>query len=251
MIRGLLGLARGDEPVGGAHRTARAWSSGAVALVRHRLDSAGVRLTESIATALPAVIGDEKLLEQAVVNLLLNACDACRSVGGSIVVRAAEDDGDVTILVEDSGVGISRSRRRAGARAVLHDQGARGRVRTGPGHRARDRLEPSRDADARAHARRGERERRSGCRPRGSGHDREARRRLVVVDDNLEMARDLADGLADRGYDAVAARLGREAWQRLAAASASTRVVTDLRMPDVDGLQLLAHVARASIPTAR
>ena len=64
-------------------------------------------MTESIGTALPVVIGDEKLLEQAVVNLLLNACDACKTVGGSTVIRAAEDDGDVTIVVEDSGTGIS------------------------------------------------------------------------------------------------------------------------------------------------
>ena len=106
VIRGLLGLARGDAP--SAERIEpRHVVAGAVALVRHRLDSAGVRLTESIGTALPVVIGDEKLLEQAVVNLLLNACDACKAVGGSIVIRAAEDDGDVTIVVEDSGTGIS------------------------------------------------------------------------------------------------------------------------------------------------
>lgn len=108
VIRGLLGLARGDAP--SAERIEpRRVVSGAVALVRHRLDSAGVPLTESIGNALPAVIGDEKLLEQAVVNLLLNACDACKGVGGAIVVRAGEDGGDVTIVVEDSGVGISEA----------------------------------------------------------------------------------------------------------------------------------------------
>jgi signal transduction histidine kinase len=78
-----------------------------VALVRHRLDSAGIALHASVGGALPAVIGDQNLLEQAVVNLLLNACDACKPVGGSITVRAAEEAGDVSIVVEDSGVGIS------------------------------------------------------------------------------------------------------------------------------------------------
>jgi signal transduction histidine kinase len=106
VIRGLLGLARGDAP--SAERIEpRRVVAGAVGLVRHRLDGAGVRLTEAIGAGLPAVIGDEKLLEQAVVNLLLNACDACKPIGGSIVIRAAEDQGDVTIVVEDSGVGIS------------------------------------------------------------------------------------------------------------------------------------------------
>ncbi|HEY7376443.1 MAG TPA: HAMP domain-containing sensor histidine kinase, partial [Polyangia bacterium] len=112
VIRGLLGLARGDAPSAERIEPRRVVAQ-AVALVRHRLDSAGVPLTESIAGEPSPVIGDEKLLEQAVVNLLLNACDACKAVGGAIVVRAQQDGdgdgGDVTIVVEDSGVGISEA----------------------------------------------------------------------------------------------------------------------------------------------
>jgi len=108
VIRGLLGLARGDAPSAERIEPRRVVAQ-AVALVRHRLDSAGVPLTESIAGEPSAVIGDEKLLEQAVVNLLLNACDACKAVGGAIVVRAEQDGDDVTIVVEDSGVGISEA----------------------------------------------------------------------------------------------------------------------------------------------
>ncbi len=106
VIRGLLGLARGDA-LSAERIDPRRVVAEALGLVRHRLDSAGVPVTQSIDAALPAILGDEKLLEQAVVNLLLNACDACRAVGGRIAVKAARDGGDVTILVEDSGVGIS------------------------------------------------------------------------------------------------------------------------------------------------
>jgi two-component system response regulator HydG len=67
----------------------------------------------------------------------------------------------------------------------------------------------------------------------------ERRHRVLVVDDNLEMARTLADGLDDRGYDAVALSSGRQALARLGAESFDA-VVTDLRMPEVDGLELLA-----------
>jgi len=66
----------------------------------------------------------------------------------------------------------------------------------------------------------------------------DARHRIMIVDDNLEMARTLADGLAERGYDAVAIGSGREAQQRLAGGRFDA-VVTDLRMPDVDGFQIL------------
>jgi two-component system, NtrC family, response regulator HydG len=67
----------------------------------------------------------------------------------------------------------------------------------------------------------------------------ERRHRILVVDDNLEMARTLAQGLSDRDYDAVAVGSGRQALDRLEAETFDA-VVTDLRMPNVDGLQILA-----------
>jgi len=57
------------------------------------------------------VIGDPRLLEQALVNLLLNACDASASPGAEgdvvVVVSARQDDGEIEIAVEDRGPGIS------------------------------------------------------------------------------------------------------------------------------------------------
>ena len=67
-----------------------------------------------------------------------------------------------------------------------------------------------------------------------------ARRLVVVVDDNLEMARTIADGLTERGYDALAAGSGREVLERLAHGAVDA-IVTDLRMPDIDGFQVLAR----------
>ena len=64
------------------------------------------------------------------------------------------------------------------------------------------------------------------------------RARVLVVDDNLEMARTLAEGLDDRGYEAVPVSSGGEAIARLEAGGVSA-VVTDLRMPNVDGLAVL------------
>ena len=66
-----------------------------------------------------------------------------------------------------------------------------------------------------------------------------SRPRVMVVDDNLEMARTIVDGLADRGYDAVAAASGQEAIARMRGETFDA-VVTDLRMPGVDGLELLS-----------
>jgi two-component system response regulator HydG len=67
----------------------------------------------------------------------------------------------------------------------------------------------------------------------------EPRRRVLVVDDNVEMARTHADGLIDRQYDAVAVGSGRDAIDRLTSERFDA-VVTDLRMPRVDGMELLS-----------
>lgn len=110
VIRGLLGLARGDSPAS-ERVDPRTIVSQAVALVQHRLEAAGIPLSESIDAALPPVVGDPRLLEHAVVNLLLNACDACRGNGGDVTVTAIADEAQVTIAVEDTGSGISEADR--------------------------------------------------------------------------------------------------------------------------------------------
>ncbi|MGE5182416.1 MAG: sigma-54-dependent transcriptional regulator [Acidobacteriota bacterium] len=71
-------------------------------------------------------------------------------------------------------------------------------------------------------------------------------RRVLVVDDKLALAETLADGLADRGYDATAVGTGKEALAQIQAGGVDV-LVTDLRMPDLDGLALL-DAARAVAP---
>jgi two-component system response regulator HydG len=71
----------------------------------------------------------------------------------------------------------------------------------------------------------------------------EGRARVLVVDDKIEMAETLADGLFDRGYDAAACASSRRALARLRAEPFDA-LVTDLRMPGDDGLELLRAARR-------
>lgn len=105
VVRGFLGLARGDAPA--LERIAPAdLIRVAVGLVRHRFDKARVELAVEAGDGLPKVACDPRLVEQALVNLLLNACDACQP-GGRVEVSAREEAGTILFLVTDDGEGIT------------------------------------------------------------------------------------------------------------------------------------------------
>jgi polar amino acid transport system substrate-binding protein len=55
---------------------------------------------------MPAVRCDRALLEHAIVNLLLNACEAC-DAGGHVELSVRSESQRVAFVVTDDGVGIS------------------------------------------------------------------------------------------------------------------------------------------------
>lgn len=63
--------------------------------------------------------------------------------------------------------------------------------------------------------------------------------RVLVVEDDAALASTLTDGLVDLGYDAVAATRSADALT-LVRDTSFDAVVTDLRMPGTDGIELLA-----------
>ena len=74
---------------------------------------------------------------------------------------------------------------------------------------------------------------------------------ILIVDDDPEIRRLLADYLARNGFDALTARDGREMWQTLDRHVVDL-IVLDLMLPDTDGLTLCrdlrAKPAHSSIP---
>ncbi len=117
IIRGMLGLARGQS-MGAKALTPSDVSNAAVALVEHRFTAAGVMLQVEEAEIPYQLRGDHRLLEHALVNLLLNACDACMlSPQGNpcvnLSVRATESVALFRVI--DNGSGISAE---AAARAM-------------------------------------------------------------------------------------------------------------------------------------
>jgi signal transduction histidine kinase len=106
IIRSFLLLARGEATV-----LASAEPSWLVAeaayLVEHRFRKSGVELHINVQPNLPSLSCDPPLIVQSLVNLLLNACDACPS-GGKVELGARAFEHDVEFLVRDDGHGISQ-----------------------------------------------------------------------------------------------------------------------------------------------
>ncbi len=63
-------------------------------------------------------------------------------------------------------------------------------------------------------------------------------KRILVVDDKLDMAEMIADDLCDRGYEGLAVSSGKAALLVMYSQRIDV-LVTDLRMPDMDGFALL------------
>ncbi|MFB3818752.1 MAG: ATP-binding protein [Candidatus Methylomirabilales bacterium] len=78
----------------------------AVAFLQPEWEAAGVRFALALDGGLPLVTADPELLRQAVLNVLLNACQAMPGGGTVRVQTEMEDRETVRIAIADEGVGI-------------------------------------------------------------------------------------------------------------------------------------------------
>ncbi len=105
IVRRFLDLARGGVPAMGRAAPADVVRS-AVASVEHRFEKVRVGLTTDLSTETPTIQCDRALLEHALVNLLLNACEAC-DPGGRVEIAVRSDAERVAFVVTDDGAGIT------------------------------------------------------------------------------------------------------------------------------------------------
>ena len=113
IVRGFLGLARGHSPTL-VRIDPAVCVQAACELVQHRFDKAEVTLSVEVDPNLPRIACEPRLFEQVLVNLLLNACEAC-SPRGHVGVRVVASGERIAFVVIDDGEGITAD---AAARAV-------------------------------------------------------------------------------------------------------------------------------------
>jgi GAF domain-containing protein len=97
-----------------------------VLLVRHKLANQGVQLIRSLQRQLPSMMGDATQLEQAFLNLILNAAEAM-SNGGTLTIstrslqtrRGKARSTHVAVEFKDTGEGMTEDQRRRAFSSVL------------------------------------------------------------------------------------------------------------------------------------
>jgi signal transduction histidine kinase len=102
-------------------------------LVRHKLANQNVKLVRELAPDLPLVMGDAPQLEQAFLNLILNAAEAMPD-GGTLIIksravrqpRTSEKPTHVSVEVKDTGKGMSEELQKRAFTAVLSTTKAKG-----------------------------------------------------------------------------------------------------------------------------
>jgi signal transduction histidine kinase len=104
VVRGLLGLARG-APIALQAVEANSIVREAAALVQHRFARANVALVPNLGGALPEIRCEPLLFKHALINLLLNACDASPP-RSTVRVDVTADAAEIAFVVTDEGEGI-------------------------------------------------------------------------------------------------------------------------------------------------
>jgi signal transduction histidine kinase len=77
-----------------------------IAFMEHRAKHKGVEVKNELPDGLPQVHGDPMELQQAFLNVLMNAVDACISNEGQVRVTHAVEGATITVSVADNGCGM-------------------------------------------------------------------------------------------------------------------------------------------------
>ncbi|HSY17175.1 MAG TPA: ATP-binding protein [Candidatus Acidoferrales bacterium] len=222
-----------------------------------------IKPATDLAPELPAIMGMESEIREALVNLVFNAVDAMPE-GGTLTLRTkapASAGQPVLVEVSDTGVGMDEDTRRRCLEPFFTTKGERGtglglamvygmvrrhgaeiEIESAPGKGTTMRLsftvpatQPAADSKV------------------GPTPTVLLRQRILVVDDDPLLIKSLRDTLETDGHQIVAAGAGQEGIDVFRKAHEGGEpfavVITDLGMPYVDGRQVASEVKRISPTT--
>jgi PAS domain S-box-containing protein len=220
-----------------------------------------IDLRTELAADLPAIMGVENEIRDALTNLIFNAVDAMPE-GGTLTLRARARPSDrVCVEISDTGLGMDEATRARCLEPFFTTKGERG---TGLGlamvYGAMQRH--SGDIEIESELGRGTTIRLNFTAPSAVAPASKPapiaipiprNLRILVVDDDPLLLKSLYDALTGDGHTIVTANGGQQGIDAFAAALASREafdvVLTDLGMPYLDGRQVASFVKGASPST--
>lgn len=268
IVRQLLTVARKRQSTRGMVDVTRI-ARESLALRAHEQRLHNIQVIDALAAGLPAVFADGHQLKQVLLNLIINAEQAMRSAHGRgvLVLRSwhAPSEGVVLVEVSDDGPGVPPevegrifdpffTTKEVGqgtglglsvAYALMREHGGRLRVAASPGGGATFVMELP--VAAGAHA--------ADVGPGTGTSAPQAPQpltgtRVLVVEDEPELATAVAETLIDEGCVVDRASDGAEGLSRIAESSYDA-VICDLKMPRIDGMQFYRAMAAAMPALAR
>lgn len=222
-----------------------------------RLSDDGIRLSLDLGSGIPPLTGEVGQIEQVLLSLGVNACQAMPE-GGTLTFRTRLQDGFAAITVEDTGDGIPPEllpriwelffttkgpESGAGlglpmAREILRDHGGRIQVESAPGRGSCFTVLLPLPADIP-----------TGSVGQGAAETTDsglAGLRVLVVDDEPAIRTVMQELLARMGAEAVVALDGEDAWNLWNLMGPFDLVITDQRMPRLNGLDLVRRIRKVA-----
>lgn len=261
IVRTFLNMAR-SRPANRSEVALNDLATAAIDMLGYVLRSHGIAVTLDLLPGLPPVKADADQIGQIVLNLIVNAQQAlgARDVGRRLTVStgvAPMTDGDrrrtprVWLRVRDNGPGIDAELRErifepffttksegvgtglglAVSRSIARDHGGELTVQDDDGGGACFCLQMPVSGEPEA----------SETEPVPLPETDECNARLLVVDDEAEIAELIGEMLGGAGYEIMTAESGAVALAMLEEARFDA-IVSDLHMPDIDGAQLWREV---------